>query len=284
MLLTGFNDLATVKPDLAAQWNFGRNGSLLPSKVFSGSSAKVWWTCPNYSDHEWQAAISSRKSHQFGCPICANLEVKVGFNDFATTNPGLASEWSSFLNGDLRSDQLVAGSNRVVWWECVSVPDHKWRASVKNRMSGTGCPSCTARGFRTTEEGLLYFIENKGLRAMKIGITNPSARINRLKNFTSAGWTLLGSWRDSDGLVILNAETSTLRWIRRDIGLPPFLNPEQMGRSGGWSETFSADALSSRVILDQVEKNIEIARRSVLSLAVKIEPDEEKPRGIRGSP
>lgn len=277
MLLLGFNDLATVNAELAAQWNFTRNGSLLPSNVFAGSSAKVWWTCRKHPDHEWQAAISSRKSHEFGCPICANLEVKAGFNDFATTNPGLASEWSSSMNGDLRSDRVVSGSNRVVWWECVSVTDHKWRASVKNRMSGTGCPSCSAKGFRTTEEGLLYFIVNEELRAMKIGITNPSARSDRLKTFASKGWTLLRSWRDSDGLVILNAETSTLRWIRRDVGLPPFLNPEQMGRSGGWSETFSGDALTSKVVSDQVEKNIEIARRSVLTLDVSQKPEKVEP-------
>jgi hypothetical protein len=276
MLLSGFNDLATVNPDLAAQWNFNRNGSLLPSSVFSGSPTKVWWTCRNYPDHEWQASISSRKSHKFGCPICANLQVKTGFNDFATTNPGLASEWSISLNGDIRIDQVVAGSNRVVWWECVSVADHKWRASIKNRMSGTGFPSCSDRCFRTTEEGLLYFIMNEEFRAMKIGITNPSARADRLENFTSAGWTLLRSWRDADGLVILNTETATLRWIRREVGLPPFLNPEQMGRNGGWSETFSADGLSPQVVFDQVEKNIQIARSGALNLEAKPAPDAAK--------
>ena len=57
-VLAGFNDLATTHPQLSAEWNYEKNGDLLPTQVSSGSGKKVWWICPE--GHEWQAAIYSR--------------------------------------------------------------------------------------------------------------------------------------------------------------------------------------------------------------------------------
>ena len=54
-LLKGFNDLATLKPDLVKEWNHEKNKDLIPSDVLSGSTKKVWWIC-KYG-HEWQAKI-----------------------------------------------------------------------------------------------------------------------------------------------------------------------------------------------------------------------------------
>ncbi len=66
-VLEGFNDLATVKPELAKEWNYEKNNDLLPNSVTPGSNKKVWWKCHN--GHEWIAQISSR-SHGRGCPFC----------------------------------------------------------------------------------------------------------------------------------------------------------------------------------------------------------------------
>ncbi len=69
-ILSGFNDLATKRPDLIVEWDFERNKylGLDPSKVFPGSGKKAWWKCTKCG-HEWLAEISSRnKGH--GCPKC----------------------------------------------------------------------------------------------------------------------------------------------------------------------------------------------------------------------
>ena len=55
-LMTGLNDLATVNPDLAAEWHPTKNAPLLPSQVTGGSSKKVWWL--GKCGHEWEAVIS----------------------------------------------------------------------------------------------------------------------------------------------------------------------------------------------------------------------------------
>ncbi|MBR3131019.1 hypothetical protein IKG31_00365 [Candidatus Saccharibacteria bacterium] len=66
-VLKGFNDLETLNPELAAEWNYTKNGNLKPSDVIAGSTKTVWWKCPK--GHEWKARIYSRnKNHS--CPIC----------------------------------------------------------------------------------------------------------------------------------------------------------------------------------------------------------------------
>ena len=42
-VLAGFNDLATKRPDLAAEWHPAKNGDLEPSAILAGSHRKFWW-------------------------------------------------------------------------------------------------------------------------------------------------------------------------------------------------------------------------------------------------
>jgi hypothetical protein len=65
---------------------------------------------------------------------------------------------------------------------------------------------------------------------------------------------LLKEWNHPRGDVILSVETHVLRKIRLEHKLPPFLGPEEMGKLGGWSETFAADAISDSEIVALVER------------------------------
>jgi len=62
------NSLATILPDVAAEWHPTKNGKLTPHNVTYGAYRKVWWKCPAADDHEWEATISNRKNT--GCPFC----------------------------------------------------------------------------------------------------------------------------------------------------------------------------------------------------------------------
>lgn len=69
-VLTGFNDLETLHPAIAAQWHKELNGELTPQTVTSGSKKKVWWQCAD--GHVWKAVIYSRTGRRkCGCPVCA---------------------------------------------------------------------------------------------------------------------------------------------------------------------------------------------------------------------
>ena len=137
-VLAGFNDLATINPDLAAEWNYEKNGSLLPSQVLATADKKVWWRCSK--GHEWPAHIFNRNNGS-GCPYCSNFTVLVGFNDLATTNPELAAEWNYEKNGELKPTEFTAGSHKKVWWRCSK--GHEWEIEIKVRSSGNNCPYCS---------------------------------------------------------------------------------------------------------------------------------------------
>lgn len=69
-VLAGFNDLATLEPKVAAQWQPTLNGNLTPEQVTAGSHKKVWWQCSD--GHVWKAVVYSRAGPQkTGCPVCA---------------------------------------------------------------------------------------------------------------------------------------------------------------------------------------------------------------------
>lgn len=91
----GKNDLATTRPDLAAQWHPTKNEGLTPQMITAGSGKEVWWTnCPVDSEHEWLGSPAARSSklRPRGCAICTGQQVQVGKNDLATTRPDLAAQ------------------------------------------------------------------------------------------------------------------------------------------------------------------------------------------------
>ena len=139
-LLTGFNDLATEFPDIALEWNYEKNGDLLPTQVVSGSGKEVWWKCKK--GHEWKVSVNTRVNKGNNCPYCQNRRVLVGYNDLATTNPELAEEWNYEKNGELRPTMITHGSGKKVWWKCKY--GHEWQATLNARSEGNECPVCKA--------------------------------------------------------------------------------------------------------------------------------------------
>ncbi len=63
----GYNDLATLNPDLAAQWHPDKNRLITPQVVTISSGKKFWWKCKN--GHEWRATPRNRSCGQ-ACPYC----------------------------------------------------------------------------------------------------------------------------------------------------------------------------------------------------------------------
>ena len=78
-VLNGYNDLQTVNPSLAKEWNYEKNNGLTPVDVMSSSGKKVWWKCNK--GHEWQATISNRNKG-VGCPVC-NSERQTSFPEYS---------------------------------------------------------------------------------------------------------------------------------------------------------------------------------------------------------
>ena len=137
-VLKGYNDLLTVNPKLANEWNYEKNIAISPNIIKSTSGKKVWWKCSK--GHEWQASVNNRNQGR-GCPFCSNKQVLKGYNDLATINPKLATEWDYGKNTGLNPEKVGSTSEIKVWWRCSK--GHEWQASIKSRNNGIGCPICS---------------------------------------------------------------------------------------------------------------------------------------------
>ncbi len=92
-VLEGFNDLATVFPEIAFTWDSAKN-SKNPSEIMPGSHLKYWWICSK--QHSWEASPNKRIQGR-NCPTCAP-------SGFVPGKPGILyflehKSWSSFKVG-----------------------------------------------------------------------------------------------------------------------------------------------------------------------------------------
>lgn len=141
-LLRGYNDLKTLRPDLAKQWDYDKNEKR-PEDYFIGSDYKAWWICSK--GHSFNSYIYSRTGKKnAGCPICANKKVLEGYNDLKTLRPDLLVDWD-YQKNEFGPENYVTGSNKVVYWKCHEC-GREWNASVNSRCnSGNGCKSCSMK-------------------------------------------------------------------------------------------------------------------------------------------
>ncbi len=54
--------------------------------------------------------------------------------------PDLVKEWHPSANSTLTPRNVTIGYGKKVWWICRE--SHEWRATIKSRLKGNGCPLC----------------------------------------------------------------------------------------------------------------------------------------------
>ena len=256
-LLSGFNDLATKFPDVAAKWHPTLNGSTKPDQVLGLPLKKAWWFCDK--GHEWEALISNQPN--VGCPVCSNYKLVIGINDLATMRPDLITEWHPLKNGEMTPDSVSVGNSQSFWWICSQ--GHEWQANCSNRVAnGSGCPSCAKHGYDSTSPGVFYFITNKNLNASKVGIANQTSK--RLANWLAGDWELVRKWEHANGQVIRTLEGRVLRWIRGAKSLPPYLGKIEMGVAAGWSETFERGYVDDLEVIEFTQNELARLLKEIL--------------------
>ena len=153
----GYNDLATLYPDIAKEWHPTKNGDLTPGQVTAGSAQNVWWYLPyddprtgEHHDFEWKTSIQNRTGSGTGCPYLSGHAVWPGYNDLATLYPDIAKEWHPTKNGDLTPDKVRPGTTARAWWLLsYDAPtgehfDFEWNATIHSRVIlKAGCPYLT---------------------------------------------------------------------------------------------------------------------------------------------
>jgi len=213
-VLTGFNDLKTKFPDIAAEaygWD--------PSTVVAGTMQKKHWKCNK--GHIYPTSVSSRTHMGSGCPFCDNKQVLAGFNDLQTKFPDIAAEayeWDP--------STVVAGTHQKQDWKCKE--GHIYSSSVNGRTSnGSGCPTCAEHGFDPDKDAWFYLMQRPG--EQQLGISN--VLVDRLRTHESNGWSLIEHTTvPSKGQKVLDTEKIFKKWLKKEIGL-------MEGTTENWSTT-----------------------------------------------
>ena len=124
---TGFNDLATTSPTIAAQWHPTKNDGLKPTQVTANSDKKVWWFL-SYDDHrtgrhfdfEWQARIVDRTTNKYtGCPYLTIYKGEKYIKKYLQKNN------TAYYMQQKFSDLFGTG-NRLLSYD-FAIPDAKYR-------------------------------------------------------------------------------------------------------------------------------------------------------------
>ena len=138
-VLAGFNDLATLFPEVADEWS--DKNEKKPTEVMAFANSKAWWKC-NTCGYEWNTLISTRSGGS-KCPCCSGYTFIKGKNDLKSTHPQIAKEWSE-KNYPLQPNEINAKSRKNVWWHCRKC-GNEWKSVINARVKGTVCPVCAER-------------------------------------------------------------------------------------------------------------------------------------------
>jgi len=132
-VLVGFNDLATKRPEIAAEaYNWD------PTTLTERSGLTRDWICPKQHIYDMRIADRTDLHKPQNCPYCSGKRVLPGFNDLLTKFPEVASQADGW-----DPSQFNYASNKVKPWKCKL--GHQWPASINARTNAnlaSGCPYC----------------------------------------------------------------------------------------------------------------------------------------------
>ena len=146
-LIKGVNDLATVSPHIAKEWD-GTQNIGTPEDYVCGSTYRAHWICSDCGN-EWAACIRDRvKSKWQSCPRCTALRRGQQRHESALkkqgsiTNPLLLKEWDYEKNKKAPTE-YTPQSNESVFWIC-STCGYRFQAKINNRQNRNGgCACCS---------------------------------------------------------------------------------------------------------------------------------------------
>jgi hypothetical protein len=150
-------DLTQLPVDVSIVFNEGVrefDGKTIPVNLGYDPNAlpenhKVWWKCKVDLEHGFYRSIAQLRETSFACPQCQREHAPM-LADY----PNLLAQFHPTRNGKLDPFEIVAGSNKIVWWVCKKHPKDPWPAEVyKRALRGDGCPYCANK--RATRDNCL---------------------------------------------------------------------------------------------------------------------------------
>ncbi|MEW4353823.1 zinc-ribbon domain-containing protein [Streptococcus pneumoniae] len=131
-LLSGFNSLDAIRPELLGEWS--PENTFTMKEVMPSSLRMATWNCKDCHG-KYIVSIRERVQEDFQCPYCSGKIILPGFNSFAAKYPEYLLEWD-YLNNMLLAnpDEISEKSNIKVWWLCKNDLEHRYQMSVSRKI------------------------------------------------------------------------------------------------------------------------------------------------------
>ena len=157
LVTSGENDLRTLYPDLAAEWDEEKNG-ISADRVSPKDTEKYWWKCKN-GHPSFLRSVCHRVERNDVCPYCSGHQVHIGVNDLETLFPNIASEWDYERNEGVLPSQVSPNSYKSFFWICPKGHHYKKKVHARTHdLRFVNCPKCLkALGTSFPEQAIFYY-------------------------------------------------------------------------------------------------------------------------------
>ena len=108
------NNLLNNYPEIAREWDVGKNGSLSPKDMIATSRKLVWWKCSH--GHSWNDSVRHRTVNHRGCPVCGVPH----FISLSSRFPSIVPYWDYSRNLTSSPDSVSIGCQKSAYWICSS--------------------------------------------------------------------------------------------------------------------------------------------------------------------
>lgn len=141
--------LASEFPEIAEEWDYEKNGKLLPQMIHPGSNERVWWKCKDCGE-SWKTSVAERtKRDKTGCPRCSVFRGAKKHHETILRKKGSVVETHSWIldswdyeKNNVSPYDVISGSGRKIWLKCDKC-GYTWEATVNHiTKRGINCPCC----------------------------------------------------------------------------------------------------------------------------------------------
>ena len=156
---SGENDLQTLYPELAREFDVEKNG-IKPDLISPKDTKSYWWTCANNHPSFFQR-VDYRVQRKSKCPYCTGRKVIAGETDLETLFPEIAKEWDVEKNGGIMPKEVSPNSYSSYWWTCPKGHSYKKKVIQRTKFHKTiDCTKCVkAHSTSFPEQAIYYYIK-----------------------------------------------------------------------------------------------------------------------------
>lgn len=206
IVVSGENDLQTLYPKIADEWDTDKNG-ITSNRISPRDTNSYWWKCNN-GHPGFKRSVWHRVSRNDICPFCSGKKVIPGVNDLETLYPKIADEWDYENNNGVKPSEVLADSWIKYNWICPKGHHYSMKVHLRTHsIKPIDCPKCTKAHSTSFPEQAIYYYTKQFY---------PEA-INRYRGLTQSGLELdifIPTWNigiEYDGKPFHSSEEAKLK-------------------------------------------------------------------------